>query len=122
MNLVYKCSMFPFPTVFTLEDTKIHIGSIDFSYVTSNIEASSIYQHFHIQATLGVLNVNSYDYYVWFGWCFNDIQFGGKHNVIEYICQFDNALDDIRENWEVSILNKIRNAKNFQIWFQLEEM
>ena len=64
MNLVYKCSMFPFPTVFTLEDTKIHIGSIDFSYVTSNIEASSIYQHFHIQATLGVLNVNSYDYYV----------------------------------------------------------
>jgi len=40
MNLVCKCSMSPFPTVFTLEDTKIHVGFIDYSYVASDIKAS----------------------------------------------------------------------------------
>jgi len=40
MDLVCKYSVSPFPTVFILEDTKIHIGFIDYSYVASNIEAS----------------------------------------------------------------------------------
>ena len=71
MNLAYKSSVSLFPTVFILEDIKVHVGSINHSYVASDIEAP-IYQHFYIQAILEVPNVNPYACHVWFRWCFNN--------------------------------------------------
>jgi len=55
MNLAYKSSVSLFPTVFILGDIKVHVGSINYSYVASDIEAP-IYQHFYIQAVLEVPN------------------------------------------------------------------
>jgi len=40
INLACKSSVSPFPTVFTLRDTRVHVGSMDCSYVASGIEAS----------------------------------------------------------------------------------
>jgi len=38
INLTYKSSMFLFPIVFTLGDTKVHVGFMDHNYVASDIE------------------------------------------------------------------------------------
>ena len=46
MNLAYKSSVSLFSTVFILGDIKVHVGSINHSYVASDIEAP-IYQHFY---------------------------------------------------------------------------
>ena len=63
INLTYKSSMFLFPIVVTLGDTKVHVGFMDHDYMVSDIEAP-IYQHFCIQAVLEVPNVNPYDCHV----------------------------------------------------------
>ena len=40
LNPIQKCSMAPFPAVFTLRHTRIHVGSLDGRDVIAYIEAS----------------------------------------------------------------------------------
>ena len=63
--ITYKYSIAPFPVIFTLRDTGVHVGVTNSNDVTANVEIS-IDKHFCIQAILRISDISSYDYYVQF--------------------------------------------------------
>ena len=63
MYMIHKCIMALLPAIFALENTGVHVGTMNSDNVTTNIKAS-IDEHFCIQAILEISDINPDDYYV----------------------------------------------------------
>jgi len=86
------CGMSPFPAVFTLGDSRIHVCSLYRSDVFAHIEAS-VNEEFSISPALHIPNINPNDGHVGFGRDLDNPWFGCEENVIENMILFENSFD-----------------------------
>ena len=63
LNSARYSSMFPFPTIFTLQNTRVHVGFFDSSNIPFHIEAS-IDKAFGLAFALNIPNVYPNDRYI----------------------------------------------------------
>ena len=98
-----KCSMLP---VLTLRDSQIHIGSLDCSDVTTNVEAS-INEHFGFQTTLEVPDVNPYYSHVKIRENFDNLQFGHDIDVVEDISGSNDCFDHTSINRHIYVFYEV---------------
>ena len=76
MRATAKCRISPLPTVLTLWDTRVHVGTFDGSNELSNVEAT-IDNVLCWRTTLGIPGVHPDHHHVWFQRCFDDARFWG---------------------------------------------
>ena len=95
LHSAWESSMSPFPAVFALGSSGIHVGASDSDYVTSNIKAP-VNQSFNFTTTLNIPNINLYNGHVWFRRNFDDSWFRSKDNVVEYMILFYDLFDHTR--------------------------
>ena len=74
MRVTAKCRMSPLPTVLTLQNTWVHVGTFDSSDESSNVEAT-IDNVLHQRTTLGIPDVHPDHRHVWFWRHFDDARF-----------------------------------------------
>jgi len=89
LHFASKCSMLP---ILTLRDSQIHIGSLDCSNATTNVEAS-INEHFGVQTTLKFPDVNLYYSHVRIRKNFDNLWFRHNIDVVEDISGSNNCFD-----------------------------
>ena len=94
MCLTSKYHVSLFPTIFILKNTRIHISSLNYCNITSNIEAS-VYKVFHLGAVLEILDINSDYNHIKFKRHFNDTRVESKNNIIENVSILKNPFDNI---------------------------
>ena len=82
LNSARESRMTPFPTVFTLRNTRVCISYSNCRNISSDIE-TPINKAFSLDSTLGIPNVNLYNHYIRLGRYFDYPQFRGKGNVVE---------------------------------------
>jgi len=63
MKATAKCRVAPFPTVLTLRNARVHVHTINSSYVSSNIELA-IDNVLCYRTTLGILDVDPNHHHV----------------------------------------------------------
>ena len=121
LNSARKSGMSPFPTVFILWDTRVHISSFYSGDIPSYIEAL-IDQTLCFASALDIPNVNPNDRHVWLRWDFNDLQFQCKYDVVENLVLLDDILNITRSEMILRIvMREVWNAYNFQIGLGLWE-
>ena len=86
--------MSPFPTVFTLRNVWVYVGTMDCSNVASNIEVL-IDKTFDFGTTLNIPNIKLYDSYIQFKKDFDNSQPKYDNNVVENMVILDDFLDYI---------------------------
>ena len=84
LNSACTSRMFLFPTIFALRYSWIHIGFMNCSNVTSNIEAM-IDKFSCFFTVLNVPNIKPYDGHVQFGGDLDNSWPRHDHNIIEYV-------------------------------------
>ena len=84
--------MTPFPTVFTLRNTRVYISHSYHRNIPSDIE-TLIYKAFTLDSTLDIPNVNPHNYHIRFGRYFDHPRFRGKDNVIKDLILLNDILD-----------------------------
>jgi len=92
--------MFPFPAIFALQNSQVHICSLYSGNKASYIEAS-VDNRFSFGTALSISDVNPDDSYVQFRRKFDDSQFGGEDDIIEDMIIFKNFLNIFKQNVHV---------------------
>ena len=90
-----KSWMTPFPAVFTLWDSRVHVSRPNSCNISSNVEAP-IDETFGFYTTLSVPDVNPYNCHVWFGRCFDHSWLGCESNIVKNLVLLDNSFDIAR--------------------------
>ena len=110
----------PFPTVFTLRNTWVHICTIYCSDETSYIE-TLVNDQFGFGTILCVPDINPNDGYVWFQWDFDNSRPRNKNDVVENVIALENFLNVFRRDTYVWLLIQVRNSYDFEVGFWLRE-
>jgi len=109
------CGMSPFPAVFTLGDSRVHVRSSYRSDVFAHIEAS-VNEEFSISPALHIPNINPNDGHVGFGRDLDNPWFGCEGDVIENMILFENSFDVGRGKLLLRVCVRVeRNSYDFQI-------
>ena len=87
-----ECGMSPFPAVFTLGDSRIHVRSSDRGDILAHIEAS-VNEKFGILSALHIPNIDPNDGHIGFWRDFDNPWFGCEGDVVEYMILFKNCFD-----------------------------
>ena len=66
MRVIAECQMAPFPTVFTLWNAQVHIGTMNSSNILANVELS-IDNVLSLRTTLGIPDIHPNYCHVQFG-------------------------------------------------------
>ena len=98
LNPARESQMTPFPTVFTLRDTRVCISHSNCHNKPSDIE-TSIYKAFSLSTALSIPYINLYNCYIWFERHFNHLWFGYESNIVEYLVLLNDSFYVIW--WEV---------------------
>jgi len=104
----------PFPTVFTLRNTRIHVSAPYHSDNTSNIESPVDY-FLSVIVILIVPYVDPDNGYIWFRRNLDNSWFRCKDDVIENIRVFKNLLNVFWRNVSVQLVNVVWNSYNFEV-------
>ena len=91
LNSAWQHSMFLFPTIFTLWNTKVHVSSSNSGNILSYIKVL-IDKALGLAPTLGIPNVNPNDRHIWLWRNFNNSQFWSKNNIVKNLVLFDDIL------------------------------
>jgi len=121
LNSARESWMTPFPTVFTLRNTRVYISHSYHCNIPSDIE-TLIYKAFSLDSTLGIPNVNSHNHHIKFGRYFDHPWFGNKDNIIEDLILLNDILDIFWWKmllWNIASMWIIWDAYDFEVWFQL---
>ena len=114
MHTTYKSSMFLFLAVFTLEDIRIYVCTLDSCYMASNIKAS-IDEILGFGTTLRIPNVDLDNSYVRFRRGFDNSMIWGKYSIIKNISHLKDSFDYISSDQEVCVFNVVEDAQDFEI-------
>ena len=114
MHTTYKSSMFLFLAVFTLEDIRIYVCTLDSCYMASNIKAS-IDEILGFGTTLRIPNVDLDNSYVRFRRGFDNSMIWGKYSIIKSISHLKDSFDYISSDQEVCVFNVVEDAQDFEI-------
>ena len=121
LNSTRKCSVFPFPTIFTLWNAGVHVSSSYSDDIPSYIE-TFINQTLGFAPALDVPNINLNDQHIWLQWDFDDLQFWSKYNIVKNLILFDDVLNIARSEIVLKIIvREIWNAYYFKIGLGLWE-
>ena len=94
MNSICIDQMSPFPIVFTLRNTWVHVSTTNCSNIASNIEAS-IDEIFGFGTTLYIPNVKPYDDHIQFRKDLDNSWSRHNNNIIENMVILDYSFDQI---------------------------
>ena len=106
--------MLPFSTIFALRNTWVYVGTPHYSDNTSNIKLP-VNDFFSIVTILCITDVNLDNSYVWLGRDFINYWFWHKNNIIENMVVLENMFDILRQDVCVWLIDKVRNAYDFDI-------
>jgi len=87
-----ECGMSPFPAIFALGDSRIHVRSSNHSDMVAHIEAP-VNEKFGVLPTLHIPNIYPNDGHIRFWRDFDDPWFGCEGNIVEYMILFENSFD-----------------------------
>ena len=113
--------MAPFPAIFALENSGIHICSSNHSDIVTHIEAP-IDKQFSVMTTLYVPYIYSDDSHVELWRDFDYSWSGRKRNIIEDVILFEDSFNIHRREFLLGVcMRVIQYADDFQIRFRLGE-
>ena len=95
LDSAQKCGVFPFPTIFTLWNSGVHVSSSYCSNIPSYVE-TLINQALSSTPALNVPDVDPNDWHVWLWQHFNDMWLGSKCNVVKDLILLNNFLNVTR--------------------------
>jgi len=107
--------MSPFPAVFTLWDSRIHVRSSDRSDIVAHIEAS-VNEKFGVLPALHIPNVYPNNGHIGFWRDFDNPWFGCEGDFVKYMILFENSFD-VKQG---KLLSRVhvrveRNSRDFQV-------
>ena len=115
LNMAQISRMSPFPAVFALGNTRIHVCSTNRGDVFAYIEAS-VDQEFSVLPTLHVPNINPNDSHIGFWRDFDNPQFGCKGDVVENVVLFEDSFNVGRGKLLLRVLVRVeRNSYDLQV-------
>ena len=97
LNPAQKGSVAPFPTVFTLEHSWVHIYFFNSGDIVSYIEIL-VNKAFCLATTLNIPNIQLNNGHIWPRGYLNDMWFRYEHDIVKNLVLFDNVFDDFRSN------------------------
>jgi len=110
LNSAWESRVSLFPVVFTLQNSRVHVSSSNCCNILSNIEAT-VDEALSSATTLDIPNIDPDNWYVRFGWHFDNSWFGSKSNVVEDLVLLYDGFDiaggktvlriTVREIWDV---------------------
>ena len=112
----------PFLTIFTLWNTRVHVGSSDCGNILSHIKVL-INKAFGLTPALNIPDINPNDQHVQLWRNFDSLWFWSKDDVIENLILLNDLLYIARrEAFLRFVIKEIRNAYYFQIELKLWEL
>ena len=122
LNSTRYSGVFQFPTIFTLWNTRVHVGSSDCSNILSHIKVL-INKAFGLTPALNIPDINPNDQHVQLWRNFDSLWFWSKDDVIENLILLNDLLYIARrEAFLRFVIEEIRNAYYFQIELRLWEL
>ena len=100
LNVANTRCVTPLPTVLTLQDTWVHIGTIYCNNETSNIKLS-VDNSFGLETILSVPYINPDDSYIQFQRDFDDSWPWGEDNIVENVVFLKNIFNILV--WDASV-------------------
>ena len=98
-HILYMTS---FPTVLTLWNFRVHIGTTNCGNKAANVEPS-VDKGPCFHTTLGIPNIDLYDGHVRFWGYFDNSWFQSQNNVVEDVCVFENFFYVFRSDLNISL-------------------
>jgi len=90
LNPAGESRMTPFPTVFTLRDTRVHVSHSNHCNKPSDIEIL-IYKAFSLSTALSIPYIDPHNCHIWFGRHFNYPWFGCESNIVRDLVLLDDS-------------------------------
>ena len=120
LNTTNPSRMPPFPTVFALRNTRIHIGT---SYHSDNISDIKLPVDYFLSVIviLIILYVDPDDGYIWFVGDLDNSWFWCKNDVVKNVRVFKSAFDVFRWNASIWLVNIVWNSYNFEVGLWLRK-
>ena len=112
LDSTYISCIFLFPTIFTLENSWIHIFISNSHNIATHIE-TFVDKTFCFNTSLDILNTNLNNGYIRFWGNFNDLWSWSQNDVVENVIFFDDVFDHIYSDKSVSILQQVQNTDDF---------
>ena len=114
-----ECGVSPFPAVFTLGDSRIHVRSSDRGDILAHIEAS-VNEKFGVLSALHIPNIDPNDGHIGFWQYFDNPWLGCEGDIVEYVVLFENRFNIRRGKLLLGVRVRIEwNSHNFQVGFGL---
>ena len=111
----------PFPTIFTLWNTKVHVGSSDCDDILFHIKVL-INKAFGLTSTLNIPDINPNNRHIWLQKNFDNSWFWSENNIIKNLILLNDLLYIARrEAFLRFVMGEIGNAYYFQIRLRLWE-
>ena len=121
LNTTYTHCVSPFLTVFTLQNTWIHVCTTYHSNETSNIK-TSVDNWFGLGTSLDIPDIDPDDGHIWFQRNFDDFRPRSENNIVEDVVILENFLNIVRQNMCVCLFIQKRNSYNLEVGFWLGEL
>jgi len=110
-----ECGVTPFPAIFTLRDSRIHVCSSNRCDMVAHIEAP-VNEKFSVLPALHIPDVNPNDGHIGFWRDFDDPWFGCEGDIVEYMILFKNSFDIKQGKLLLRICERVeRNSDDFQV-------
>ena len=100
LNLARESQMTPFPTVFTLRDTRVRVSHSNYCNKPSDIE-TSIYKAFSLSTVLSILSQTSFSLYLHNQWTdFHKLSCTGRPQM-RAICTYMGCTKVTTSDWDI---------------------